>query len=251
MEKKGMKEVEKELELKELKIKNIPVKLYGSDSDKMFLYIHGQCGCKEDAEVFAKVAVPKGWQVLSIDLPEHGERLSESVAGKAKELNRFNPWTIVPELKSVMEYIDNKWKKKALAANSIGAWFCMQAFAETEFEKCLMISPMVDMEHMICNMMMWAGVSKEQLEREQVIPTEFGQPLSWEYYSYVKEHPIIKWNASTEILYGENDTLMEYSVVQNFSSRFSCGLTVMEKGEHWFHTPEQIAFLQKWAEKLL
>lgn len=243
--------MEKEIETVKQKINHIPAILYGKESDKVFLYVHGQCGCKEDAETFAEVAVFRGWQVLSIDLPEHGERTGESITGVAKEVNRFNPWTVVPELKIVMEYIDNKWKKKALAANSIGAWFCMQAFAETEFEKCLMISPMVDMKHMISNMMLWAGVSEERLEKESVIATEFGQPLSWKYYIYVKEHPITNWNAPTEILYGKNDNLMEYQIVQGFARQFSCGLTVMEKGEHWFHTPKQLMFLQKWVESLL
>lgn len=241
----------KEIEMIKLKINHIPAILYGKASDRVFLHVHGQCGCKEDAETFAEIAVFRGWQVLSIDLPEHGERTGESIPGMAKEVDRFNPWTVVPELRMVMEHMKSRWEKWALAASSIGAWFCMQAFAEETFEKCLLISPMVDMKHMISNMMLWAGVSEERLENEGVIATEFGQPLSWEYYVYVKEHPILLWDAPTEILYGENDTLMGYQIVQGFARQFSCGLTVMEKGEHWFHTPQQLMFLQKWVESLL
>ena len=55
-------------------ISGIPAALYGKRSDKVFLFVHGQFGCKEEAERFAEVTNPLGWQVLAIDLPEHGGR---------------------------------------------------------------------------------------------------------------------------------------------------------------------------------
>ena len=79
-----------------LNIKNIPAIIWGDKSPKVYLYIHGQGGDKEEAEVFASIANRYGWQVLSIDLPEHGER--------KEERDLFNPWTIVPELLTVMQY---------------------------------------------------------------------------------------------------------------------------------------------------
>ena len=54
-------------------ISGIPAALYGERSDKVFLFVHGQFGCKEEAERFAEVANPLGWQVLAIDLPEQLE----------------------------------------------------------------------------------------------------------------------------------------------------------------------------------
>ena len=54
---------------KNIKIENIPVVLYGDTSDKLYLFIHGKCGYKEEAEFFAEIVCPKGYQVLSIDLP--------------------------------------------------------------------------------------------------------------------------------------------------------------------------------------
>ena len=52
----------------------IPAVLYGSAAAQGYLFLHGQMGCKEEAEEFAQVVCPKGRQVLSIDLPGHGER---------------------------------------------------------------------------------------------------------------------------------------------------------------------------------
>ena len=52
----------------------IPAILYGSRSRNVYLYLHGKNGCKEEAERFAATACEAGWQVLAIDLPEHGAR---------------------------------------------------------------------------------------------------------------------------------------------------------------------------------
>jgi len=89
----------------------------------------------------------------------------------------------------------------------------------------------------------------EQLEKEQIIPTQSGQALSWKYLTYVREHPIVNWEKPTRILYAENDNLIDLSVVDDFSRRFHCHLTIMKGGEHWFHTPEQLAVLHSWIEE--
>jgi pimeloyl-ACP methyl ester carboxylesterase len=224
-------------------IQGIPAILFGLPSDKLYLYIHGQGGYKEEAKSFALIACANGCQVLSIDLPEHGER-------KAKE-NTFDPWHVVPELLAVMEYAKSHWNWIGLRANSIGAWFSMLSFSNEPIKKCLFVSPVLDMKQLIQNMMLWAGVSEDQLRAEQVIPTSFGQTLSWEYWCYVNEHPIKKWCFPTYILYGDKDNLTELSVVENFIKHFECHLTVMENGEHWFHTPEQLNTLDKWTHDLL
>ena len=54
-------------------VQKIPAVLYGDSSEKLFLYIHGKMGCKEEAAHFAEMVCVKGYQVLSIDLPGHGE----------------------------------------------------------------------------------------------------------------------------------------------------------------------------------
>ena len=50
----------------------VPAVLYGERSRRAYLYLHGKNGCKEEAERFAATACEAGWQVLAIDLPEHG-----------------------------------------------------------------------------------------------------------------------------------------------------------------------------------
>lgn len=220
-------------------IQGIPSILWGEPTKNLYLFVHGKEGCKEEAESFAEIAGRYDWQVLSIDLPEHGERKEEK--------NTFDPWHAVPELSAVMKYAKSHWNCIALRANSIGAWFSMLSFADERLAKCHFVSPMLDMHRLIQNMMLWAGVSEDQLRLEEAIPTSFGETLSWEYLSYVKKHPIAEWNFPTEILYGGKDSLTERYVVENFTKQFGCRLTVMENGEHWFHTPEQLKVLDQWT----
>lgn len=192
-----------------LHVEEIPAIIWGAHSNKVYLYVHGQGGNKDEAKDFASIAVEYGYQVLSIDLPEHGERQKGNIS--------FEPWKVVPELSCVMTYCKQHWKEIFLFANSIGAWFSMLALANEELKGCLFVSPVVDMVDLISNMMMWADVSELQLEQEKRIPTDFGQTLSWEYWLYAKKHPIKKWNVPTKILFGEKDNLIDGPVIETFS----------------------------------
>lgn len=132
-----------------------------------------------------------------------------------------------------------------LVANSIGAYFSMSALSEKLVDSALLISPVVDMERLILDMMGWAGVTEAELQARREIPTSFGETLSWEYLSYVRRHPL-HWSVPTRILYGEKDNLTSYATISAFAQRIHAPLTVMSGGEHWFHTPEQMAFLDDW-----
>ena len=70
-----------------------PAVVYGEEADRVFLFVHGRCGCKEEGRDFAALAAPFGWQVLAVDLPEHGSRKDAP--------EKLLPWTAVPELQSV------------------------------------------------------------------------------------------------------------------------------------------------------
>ena len=89
-------------------IRNIPSLLYGDSSENLFLYIHGKMGRKEEAAHIAEIVYPKGYQVLSIDLPGHGERTGE--------MECFVPWKVVPELQAVYANTQKRWKRISLYA---------------------------------------------------------------------------------------------------------------------------------------
>ena len=135
-----------------------------------------------------------------------------------------------------------------LIANSIGAFFSMHAGIDRMIRKAYFISPIVDMEQLILNMMSWANVTEKELEEKSVIATAFGEDLSWDYLCYVREHPV-RWTAPTRILYGSRDRLTAYETVSAFAEAHGAELTVMEDGEHWFHTDGQMRFLDDWIRR--
>lgn len=98
-------------------------------------------------------------------------------------------------------------------------------------------------------MMKWANVTEEQLEKEKIIETSFGQKLSWKYLTYTKKHSITDWKSPTSILYAQDDNLIEYCVVDKFTKQFNCKLTVVKNCEHYFHTPQQMDILNEWIKK--
>ena len=224
-----------------IEIGRIPALVWGEPSDRAYLFVHGKSGSKADAETFAEIACRRGWQTLSVDLPQHGERQG----GKTG----FDPWHAVPELRSVLADMRGRWSRVALCAYSIGAWFSLLAFQREPLDRSLFVSPVLDMERLILDMMQWAGVSEERLMREKTVDTDFGETLSWEYLTFVRAHPIEAWNLPTAILYAGKDGLTSRATVDAFCQSFRCALTVMDGGEHWFHTPEQLGFLQKWMEE--
>lgn len=221
-------------------IAGIPALVYGTHAEKAFLYVHGRYSRKEEAEPFARVVTAKGHQVVSFDLPEHGERAGEAY-----------PCTVqngVRDLSAIYDAVTNAHRRLSLYACSLGAYFSLAAYRDVAFARCLFVSPILDMERLIRNMMRWSNVSEERLRDEERIETSFGETLSWEYYEYVRNHPITRWDSPTSILYGENDNLTERDVLDSFARKYRCRVTVMKDGEHYFHTPEQLEFLQGWIE---
>jgi pimeloyl-ACP methyl ester carboxylesterase len=50
----------------------------------------------------------------------------------------------------------------------------------------------------------------------------------------------------THILYGSSDQLTSIDTISNFANEHHASLTIMDGGEHWFHTEEQLQFLDNW-----
>ena len=69
--------------------------LWGEDSNRVYVHVHGKMSRKEYAESFAAIAETKGYQTLSFDLAEHGERT---------ESKRCDVWNGVFDLRTVSDY---------------------------------------------------------------------------------------------------------------------------------------------------
>ena len=192
---------------------------------ELILYIHGKGGSAAECEHY-KPLFPD-CEVFGLDY------------------QTFTPWETGAEIRTAVEKLKDGYESIILIANSIGAFFCMNAGIDGMLRKAYFISPIVDMEKLIGDMMLWANVSEEELRDKGVIHTDFGEDLSWDYLCFVREHPI-QWSVPTSILYGNNDNLTSLEAVRAFSEQHDAVLTVMENGEHWFHTDEQMKFLDDW-----
>lgn len=73
-----------------LEVAGIPAVLYGKRSRRVYLYVHGKNGSAAEAARFARTACPAGWQVLAVDLPEHGARKDSP--------EKLVPWVVTREL---------------------------------------------------------------------------------------------------------------------------------------------------------
>jgi len=195
---------------------------------KALLYIHGKGGSANEANHY-KALLPN-YHVIGLDY------------------HATTPWETKDEFRSFYRQLAKQYTHITVIANSIGAYFTMNALSAEKLEQVFFISPIVNMELLITNMMLAAHVTPNELQQKQKIQTSFGETLSWKYLSYVKEHPI-QWSTPTHILYGGKDTLTSLETISSFAKRTNASLTVMKNGEHWFHTDEQMAFLDHWLKQ--
>ena len=152
------------------------------------LYIHGKDGNAEEAIHYKSLYQDS--EVIGLDYT-------------AK-----TPWEAKEEFPRLVDSICREYKSVTVIANSIGAFFTMNALADYPIEKAYFISPIVNMEKLIADMIMWAGVTEEELHEKGIIETEF-------------------------------------------ANQMGATLTVMENGEHWFHTEEQMLFLDNWMRNYI
>ncbi|RDH44441.1 alpha/beta hydrolase [Zooshikella ganghwensis] len=233
------------MQRKNLMIGSIPAILWGDVSEKLFIVVHGDKSNKADntTVIFAEEATKLGYQVLSFDLPEHGDRVNETYPCKVQNG--------IKDLNCIMHYAELRFTNISLFACSMGAYFSLLAYKNDELKQCLFLSPIVDMEGIIDKMMSWFGISEDRLQVEKEISTPIGHTLYWDYYCYVKKHPIVNWSVPTSILYGSEDDISEFEVISSFSNRFNCHLDILQNGEHFFYSEKQLAYFRRWLKDRL
>ena len=193
---------------------------------KAVIYVHGRNGSADEADHYRRF-FDETYDVIGFDYKSE------------------IPWEAKEEFCDYFNTIGKNYKNVLLIANSIGAYSSLISLSEKHIEKALFISPIVDMEKLILDMMKLADVTEAKLKKEQVITPPFSRILSWKYFSYAKDNRIT-WNVPTSILYGEKDHITSLDTITSFANKINARLTVMPDGEHWFHTREQMEFLDNW-----
>ena len=193
------------------------------------LFLHGLGGSPEEAEHYR----PLFPECDVIGFEYHG----------------IEPWIVGPEIRKAVLSLNEQYRSVRLIGYSLGAFLAMHADVDTLLKQAYFISPVVDMEQLILMLLAQDGVTEAELRERGTVQGSFGLVYSWEYLCYVREHPI-EWQVPTAILYAENDNLIPYGTVQAFADAHGASLIVMENGEHWFHTDEQVRFLDAWLMKV-
>ena len=134
------------------------------------LYIHGKGGSAAESEHY--IPLFPGRNVTGLDY------------------QTVTPWDSGAEIGEAVRRLKGEYDDIILIANSIGAYFCMNAGIDGMIGKAYFISPIVDMERLILDMMGWAGATEERLKAEGVSATAFWEGLSWECLRYAREHPV-------------------------------------------------------------
>lgn len=183
----------------------------------LVIYIHGNGGNINEADYYKK--------------------LFPDCDVKGMDYTSETPWDAVNEMPELYDKMADGYQRVTIIANSIGAYFAMCALNRKDIFKAYFISPIVDMEQVITDMMAKANVTEAELESKGEIDA-----LSWDYLCYARENKPL-WFTGTHIIYGSEDNLTDEETVFAFAKGHRSTVDVLNGGEHWFHTDEQMAFI--------
>jgi pimeloyl-ACP methyl ester carboxylesterase len=191
-------------------IAGMPARIWGPPTGSVLLAVHGAHGDKQDATIrrVAAAAVPLGYQVVSVDLPGHGDRT---------DVERLRPWFCVPELAAVHDALTESGAGTDLFACSLGAYFSLLALADRRLGRTLLLSPLVDMDAHIARLMRAHSITEGRLQRELTIALPDGQFLDWRYRTYAHEHPV-RWPHPTDLLRGSHDEVVPETDIAGFAA---------------------------------
>ena len=108
---------------------------------KAIIYIHGKGGNHREAEQYRQNC-PE-CNIYGVDYQDDF------------------PWVVQEKILDVYNRLNKKYDCIYVLANSIGAYFSMHTLQKADIKKAFFISPILDMERLILDMMRWAEVSED------------------------------------------------------------------------------------------
>lgn len=190
---------------------------------------------KKDVPIvlLAQAAQAHGWQVLSFDLPQHGARAQ-------------NGWpctmrNCAADLETVMQYARLQWPHLALFGCSMGAYAGLLACRKEALEAAFFLSPVLDMAHMVEDMMAQFHIPQEVLRSQKKLLLPNGQALYWSDLCYLRENPVCMWATPTYILRGSEDFFAGRRPFRRLRKGSPGRIQTAAGAEHYFHTPGSLA----------
>ena len=195
---------------------------------KAVLYVHGKGGSPSESEHY-KALFPE-YDVFGLDY------------------HTFGPEPTGKEVRAAIEELTPKYDEIILITNSIGAVFSMYGRINEMVNEAFFISPVVDLNQIFQRLLTKEGLTEQDLRERGSFTTHTGIDLHWKDLCYGRANPFT-WDVPTHILYGEFDKLVPIDSIWEFAKTHNVTVTMMPGGAHWFHTEEQMAFLDEWIKK--
>lgn len=192
------------------------------------VYIHGRKGSPNEANHY--ISLFKGYDVLGFDYKE------------------LFPWTVKEEFSDYFNKINNKYKDKILIANSMGAYLAMNLLDGRDFLKTFFISPLIDPYKVCLRFMKATGITEDIIKEKKEIRLINGDiftPRCIEYY----KNKNVNWTSNAVVIYGTKDCYIDEETVVDFVEKNKIKLYSLKGGEHWFHTKEQMDFIDDCIRK--
>ena len=227
-------------EPEELILDGVPALRWGRPGGRAVIGVHGRFSNKRDP-VMAQcgdVIASRGDQLITFDLPTHGDREDDKA---------FNPMEASPEVRTFAQLARSQSTEIGLLANSIGAYFSLCDTPAGTFERAWLVSPLLDLEYYIRDIMAEYSVTDEQLEAETEINTPRGV-LEWPYLRFVEKHPA-RLDIPSWIIRGDQDEMVPLGTLSRFVGAPGVELVQIEGGQHFLGQPPHLDTVVAWFEE--
>ena len=205
---------------------------------------HGSQSHKEDRfiQCCADVLCEKGYQIISFDLPEHGERKNQLPIHTVKQA--------IEDMQVIMNYAKEQYNSITTIGCSLGAYYTLLAYQDEPITHCLLLSPVVDLIELTHEMLENDNRSIHDVYYHNQIILSNGIIVRLEDYTYLLNHSIKKWNNPISILYGMKEDLIKFETIEKFVSQYNCKLVISEESAHYFHTKEDMDKIILWLNQI-
>ena len=224
----------------EFVLDGIPALRWGEPGGRAVVGVHGQFSNKLDPVMAqcGEVIASRGDQLITFDLPTHGDRRDDKV---------FNAMVTSPEVRAFAQLARSQSTEVGLLASSIGAYFSLCDTPTGTFERAWLVSPLIDLEYYIRDVMAEYSVTDEQLEAETVIDTPRAV-LEWPYLRFVEEHPA-RLDIPSWTIRGDQDEVVPLDALSRFVSAPGVELVQIEGGQHFLGQPPHLETVVAWFKE--
>jgi len=225
-------------------IHGIPSIIWGRKSNKVVIITHGSQSHKEDRfiQCCAEILCEKGYQIISFDLPEHGERKNQLPIHTVKQA--------IEDMQVILNYAKEHYNSIITIGCSLGAYYTLLAYQDESITQCLLLSPVVDLIELTHEMLENDNRTIREVFYNKQITLSNGIIVREEDYIYLSNHSIKTWKCPLSILYGMKDNLIKFESIQKFVSQYNCKLVLSDESAHYFHTKEDMKKIKIWLNQI-